>query len=69
MAAARMDLCLFLRFDGILPISPLERFERHEIEVEAFCEFGGAWIFDECDGALPRFCDVRCWKAFAMEAT
>ena len=69
MAAARMDLCLFLRFDGILPISPLERFERHEIEVEAFCEFRGAWIFHECDGALAGFRDVGSWKAFAMETT
>ena len=68
VAAARMDLCLSLRFNGIRPVSPLERFERNEIEIETLLEFRDAWIFDECNGVLPRFRDIRSRKDFAMEA-
>lgn len=68
MAAAGMDLRFAFGFDGICPVVPLQDFEWHKVEVEAFCEFGGAWVLDEIDGALACFGDVGCWKPFSVKA-
>lgn len=68
MAAAGMDLRFAFGFNGICPGVPLQDFERHKVEVEAFCEFGGAWVLDEMDGVLAGFGDVGCWKPFTVKA-
>ena len=36
VAFAGMDLCFAFGFYRILPVFPLERFERHKVEIEAF---------------------------------
>ena len=69
LAFAGVDLCFAFGFDRILPVLPLERFERNEIKVQAFLEFRSVWIFNECYGVLACFCDVGCWKDFTSEAT
>ena len=67
LAFAGMNLCFVFGFDRILPVLPLERFEGDKVEVQAFQEFGGVRILDECDGALARFRDVGGWIDLASE--
>ena len=69
LAFTGMDLCLAFGFSRTLPVFPLERFERHEVEIEAVKEFRGVRIFDECNGVLARFGDVGCGKDLTMETT
>ena len=68
VAFAGVDLRFAFGFDRILPFLPLEYFEGNEIEVQAFLEFRGVRILDECDGALSRFCDVGGWIDLASQA-
>ena len=35
LAFTGMDLCFAVRLSWLLPVFPLERFERHEVEVQA----------------------------------
>ena len=69
VAFAGVDLCFAFRFSWGLPVFPFKDFEENEIEVQAFLEFRGVRILDECDGALPRFRDIRCRKDFTRKTT